>query len=354
MIMIDWISSAIRTPDQVYTGERTTNIRLERSPQGEILKEYRIGKHVDAENEPSSSRKFYVHTPDQQTLLMSGNPAKFLQGHNAFGSDDLLGLYLESGILLRQNAGLFPSPDSWDACCFSVPQFSRIDITRSYRFTSDAEKQDYIRYVAGTARTRHGAAKLYGSETAVFGEGSRRWSFKVYDKLAEYKKNNKCRQIDDELMDWLVGVARFELCLRGQELTAVNDYLRLRCFDVPLQDIWEMYFDRITFNDNSGVTMAKTIQNYENLSNVQKGIYLRWQAGEDLRHTLTKTTYYRVRNELKSLVGVDISVPPSATIAEDKKPVRIDLNASGWDPEPLKHRMFTPRDEIKKEYGFTE
>lgn len=349
MIMIDWIALSIRTPDQVYTNGRTTNIRMERSPEGEILKEYRIGQHVDADNEPSSSRRFYVHTPDQQTLLMSGNPAKFLQGHNAFGSDDIFGLFLESGILVRRNVGLFPSPDSWDACQFSVPQFSRIDITRSYRFSSDAEKQDFIRFVAGTARTRHGAAKLYGTETAIFGEGSRRWSFKIYDKLAEYKKNNKGRQLDDELMDWLVGVARFELCLRTPELKDINLYFRLKQSRVDWDDIWKMYYDRIDFNENSAI---KSNYDFTKLTNAESKAFLQWQSGEDLRRILTRPTFYRLRNGIKNAVGVDIAVSPASTPIEEKKPAKIDLDASGWDPEPIEHKLFRPREEVKKNYGF--
>ena len=348
MIMIDWLSSTTRTPDQVYTNEKTTNIRLERSPLGEIIKEYRIGMNVKAESEPSSSRNFYVHTPDPRTLLMSGNPAKFLQGHNAFGSDDLTGLYLESGNLLRQNAGLFPSPDSWDACQFLMPNFSRIDITRSYRFKSDAEKQDFIRYIAGTARTRHGASKLFGSETAYFGLGSRRWTFKIYDKLAEYRKNNKGQKIDDEIIDWLKGVARFELCLRSPELNVINQTVA-KGGVISLQPIWEDYYNRIDFNEN---TSMKKNEDYGKLNSAQIGTYLRWQNGDDLRKAMTKPTFYRQRQAIKKELGVDISVPPVSTSKETAKTVKSDLDASGWDPEPLEHKMFKPRDVIKDAYGF--
>lgn len=350
MIMIDWLSSTTRTPDQVYTNERTTNIRLERSPLGEIIKEYRIGMNVKADPEPSSSRNFYVHTPDTRTLLMSGNPVKFLQGHNAFGSDDLTGLYLESGILLRQNAGLFPSSDSWDACQFLMPNFSRIDITRSYRFQSDAEKQDFIRYIAGTARTRHGAAKLFGSETAYFGLGSRRWSFKIYDKLAEYKKNNKGKNLDDELIDWLKGVARFELCLRSPELKVINHTVA-QGNSVKLQPIWEYYYSKIDFNENA--TMTKNSHDFSKLTNAESKAFLQWQAGADLRSMMTTPTFYRLRKGIKKALGVDISTPPIGERTEQiKKPVRSDLDPAGWDPEPLEHKMFTPRDEVKKSYGF--
>ncbi|WP_408021561.1 phage/plasmid replication protein, II/X family [Solemya pervernicosa gill symbiont] len=40
----------------------------------------------------SHSNKIHLKTHDKDLLLVEGNPAKFLQGHNIFGSDDLIGL----------------------------------------------------------------------------------------------------------------------------------------------------------------------------------------------------------------------------------------------------------------------
>lgn len=77
---------------------------------------------------------------------------------------------------------------------------------------------------------------------------------------------------------------------------------------------------------------------------------MRWKNGEDLRHTLTHDTFYRHRRAVLASVGVDISTPPQ--VSEGKKTSKIDSDASGWDPEPLEHRMVTPREELKREYGF--
>lgn len=350
MIMIDWISCTITTPDPVYTGNRTSNIGLELSPDGEITQRFFKSLSVSFDDQPSSSRLVQVKTPDPYNLYFSGNPSKFLQNHNLFGSDDPVGLYIESGQRVRSRCGLFPSPQSYDACEFTAPKFSRLDITRSFRFASGSDAQDYIRYVAGTARTRHGAAKLYGSETAQFGQGSRRWNFKIYDKHAEIKKNHKGIYQDEELFEWSKGVVRFELCLRGMELHKINETVALRG-RIDFQTIWQYYFNRITFNENTAMTITKTIEGYEKLTNAEKGVYMRWKNGEDLRHTLTHDTFYRHRRAILASVGVDISTPPQ--VAEGmKKPLKIDSSASGWDPEPLEHRMVTPREELKREYGF--
>ena len=350
MIMIDWISCTITTPDPVYTGNRTSNIGLELSPDGEITQRYFKSLLVNFDDQPSSSRLVQVKTPDPYNLYFSGNPSKFLQNHNLFGSDDPVGLYLESGQRVRARCGLFPSPQSYDSCEFTAPKFSRLDITRSFRFSSCSDAQDYIRYVAGTARTRHGAAKLYGSETAQFGQGSRRWNFKIYDKHAELLKNHKGIYQDDELFEWSKGVIRLELCLRGMELHEINKTVALRG-RIDFQTIWEHYFNRITFNENTAMTTTETIEGYEKLTNAEKGVFMRWKNGEDLRHTLTHDTFYRHRRAVLASVGVDISTPPQVSEGK-KKPLKIDSDASGWDPEPLEHRMVTPREELKREYGF--
>lgn len=352
--MIDWISLSAHTPAPVYTERRCTTVRLERSSDGEILKEYRIGQHVPIFDDlASSSRSFYVFTPDLHTFRMSGNPSKFLQGHNLFGSDDLIGLYLESGLVIRTQVGLFPSPETHDSCMYSPPALSRIDLTRSYRFSTHAEARDYIRFVAGTARTRHGAADLFGSETAYFGKRSRRWSFKIYDKFAEYRKNSKRADYDSELASWSEGVVRFELCLRGQELLEVNNRLLLRQLN-NYNSIWQDYYNRIEFNENVFLKKDIVMNNSDlALTNLQKGYYVRWECGEDLRSALSKPTFYRVRKGIFNALGVDISLPPEPKGQPDDKPaLKSILEPSGWDPEPLEHRIVRPRSDLKASYGF--
>ena len=133
------------------------------------------------------------------------------------------------------------------------------------------------------------------------------------------------------------------------ELHEINKTIALRG-QIDFQSIWEHYFNRITFNENTAMT-TETIEGYEKLTNAEKGVYMRWKNGEDLRKSLPHNTFYRHRRAVLASVGVDISTPPQVSEGK-KKPLKIDSDVSGWDPEPLEHRMVTPREELKREYGF--
>lgn len=358
-MMIDWLSATITAPNELSVGyDSGRNLKLD--SHGAIIRESRTPLSVKDEADPSSSRNFLVFTPDPRTLYLSGNPVKLLQGHNLFGSDDLNGLYLEAGMFVRHFAGLFPSPESYDACEFTKPRYSRIDITRSYRFDTQAEVSEFIRYTAGTARSRHGAAVLHEDETAYFGKNSRRWTMKVYDKHSEFLKNNSalCRnkftrgilrpfmQDQADLIDWSKGIVRFELCLRNQELNEINK--RILQDNVPdWLSVWLSYYQKIQFNDNAAMTTDHTLLE-SSLKPSQKAVIELWRSGKDLRAIYPKPTFYRHRRAILDILGVDIASPPSAV--SDSVRSASGLDPERFDPEPLNSRLVEPRHELKQSY----
>lgn len=358
-MMIDWLSATIKTTGSLSVGyDSGYNIKL--GPGGELIRESRSPFDVTDDSEPSNSKAFRVFTPDDHSLYLSGNPVKLLQGHNLFGSSDLNGLYLEAGLFVRHHAGLFPSPESYDACQFSKPRYSRIDLTRSYRFDTHKEAQEYIRFVAGTARTRHGAAQLFGSETAYFGKHSRRWSMKIYDKHAEFlkngsawKKNKFSRAIiqqlmpgESELIDWSKGIVRFELCLRGQELDGINKMLGYNASLDWLQE-WSAYYNRIQFNENTAMNTQNSLLE-STLKPAHVAILELWRSGKDLRTIYPKATFYKYRRAILDVLGVDIASPPTEEISTNN--LSSVLDARKWDPEPIESRLVEPRKDIKESY----
>ena len=75
-----------------------------------------------------------------------------------------------------------------------------------------------------------------------------------------------------------------------------------------------------------------------------------WRGGKDLRAIMSKPTFYRVRRELLTTVGVDIASPPP-TLARDARTEGSALDPAGWDPEPIKAHFVEP-DGISDQYGF--
>lgn len=351
-MQVDWISAITETPPTLWPGY-TSGERVTLDPRGRMLDRRPSMHHVD-DGEPSSSRNFTVWTPNHGSLYLSGNPVKLLQGHNLWGSDDLLGLYLEAGVFVRHHVGLFPGPQSWKACMFSRPRFTRIDLTRSYRFQTQAEADDYIRFVAGNARSRHGAATLVGGSTAYFGQHSRRWTMKIYAKAHEYLHHERkvqrlvAKVLNGDLVEWSQGIVRFELTLRTPELEDINSYrYGQQAFESQhLLDVWQHYFDRITMTENTIMNTASPLLEHTLPGRLHGALSL-WRAGADLRAIYPRNTFYRYRLEILDKTGIDVSVPPAPDAPQN---VRAELDPSRWDPEPLQAHTVLPRDDLKAQY----
>jgi len=255
---------------------------------------------------------------------------------------------------------MFPSPATCGALKFGLPRFTRLDITRSYRFESVSAAQSFVRHVVGAARSRHGSPKLYGSETAIFGEGSRRWSFKVYDKFSEMMHGRKksfaryregsSEAFDDELMQWSCGVVRFELTLRSLELEHLPQLIiRLGALASPCVvalEVWQDYYSRVSLNDNAIMARQEDIME-KSLSGSQRACLQLWRRGEDLRQVYPQNTFYRHRRALLELVAVDIASAPPVDPAAAAAP---KLDPAGWDPAPIDVRQVEPRSDLKAAY----
>jgi II/X family phage/plasmid replication protein len=181
--------------------------------------------------------------------------------------------------------------------------------------------------------------------------GSRRWSFKVYDKQAELLHHAKKGPLPPHLFDWAAGVVRFELTLRRPELVehaGMVGQLRGEHASRAARQIWQSYFDRITFNENAQMANRSLLE--DALPGHLAIKLAAWRGGADLRGIMTRRTFYRVRRDLLTTVGVDIASPPP-TLARDARTEGSALDPAGWDPEPIKAHFVEP-DGMSEQYGF--
>jgi hypothetical protein len=346
-MQVDWVSGEVSSQSIIAQGFKLydTGRMLVLGPGGEVTQE-RPGRFAF---EGSHDNRLAICSRDGASVYVSGNPAKFFQGHNLFGSMDVDGLYLAAGIAIRQGVGLFPGPETFASCEFTRPRYTRIDLTRSYRFTSNDRARAWLRDVASTARTRHGSAGLGRDGSVTFGKGSRRWSFTVYPKFDELQARGRGHALSSKLephavsrlQEWAEGVVRFELRLRGLELASVW----------PITDplaTWTRYFARIQFNRNNLAALEDDMLT-DTLPSHLLGYLARWKVGEDLRARLSKPTYYRVRRELLTHAGVDIASRPTSDV--EHAFTSGTLPPEGWDPEPIKELLYEPGEDLKRSYG---
>lgn len=300
--MIDWFSG--------YVGYDASQMALgtfvELAPGGEVVRSrsrwetargsWEAGIQVTRglstpQMRDSSVRLGFLCSDD--VLRVSGNPSKFLQGHNAAGpSVSLLGPVVQA--MCRSFAeGLRPA-DVDDETLPAV-QRSRVDVTTAVALDSHERVHQWLVLAASMTRSRHGRA-LDSKGTVYWGKNSRRWTLKAYCKHCELKAHPPAdRELLGELLDWTRDHLRLELCLRRPELKDRGT------LDESI--IWE-YADRLevpTMKAEAKIDVAGLPPH------CRPALQL-WLDGHDVSMVYPRRTFYRHRRSILDTVGVDISM----------------------------------------------
>ncbi|WP_133472012.1 phage/plasmid replication protein, II/X family [Paraglaciecola marina] len=240
-------------------------------------------------------------------LWVSGNPSKFLQGHNVFGSDDLISLVYDMYKVICQQFKLTPTLNELSQVKSGEYDVGMVDINYSFELPSRADVLAFIRALEFKAKTRHGRPSMKG-QTLYFGKSSERWAIKLYCKAEEIK--TKTGQLPTALINkgieaWADNKLRVELRLLGKELTKLELDRGSRFNPSAMTNIFNEYMGRIQMTDQIKLTDEVTSK----LPNRLLSTYTLWSEGHDLRSMMSKPTYYRQRKELIGY-GINIDIRP--------------------------------------------
>lgn len=242
----------------------------------------------------------------QGTMLrLDGNPAKWLQGHNLFGTDDLLGLVGATMDRLVPLLGLTPTFIDRKHWQLGAYRLSRIDCTQMFDVGSHANALAWIRQAEQSASLSHrGRGQIAKGSTLYFGKHSRRWSLKFYAKGPEFMKHTPPALKElPALRAYADRALRCEVVLRSMELKA-------RGLDTAAN--WSE-------NDPQAVTMgilgglhmddvtALTPERIDKLRPAIRAVYQLWKEGHDIRGMYPKPTFYRYRKQLLDALSIDIA-----------------------------------------------
>lgn len=299
--MIDWVTAILpcNHSEAIYGG-RIACI----TPDGEI--EWQVEKKLQVEG--SYSANLNIKSLGPTFIYLDGNPAKWLQGHNLFGSDDLTGLIwlvLERLIPLLKLTPTLADYDAWKAGKYEL---KRVDSTAMWELPVRSDVRAWLRAAEFQAKSRHGRPTMRGG-TLYFGQHSRRWSIKFYSKGDELEAKGKGHKLPyeipyrDNLMQWADNKLRGELTLRSMQLKELGlDIASKWTISTPLE---------LLLSHIEGLDMAEqfslTPAILDDLPGRLVAVYKLWKDGEDLRGMYSKATFYRYRAELQKH-GIDIAV----------------------------------------------
>ena len=300
-VVIDWVSAKVPFAcDGLLSGGMIASF----DRHGEV--EWQSQKYLPIVG--SFSAKIMVKSAGQNMIEISGNPAKFLQGHNLFGSDDLCGLMLET--LRRVAASVDYSPSDCELAVWrsGTYELQRVDITYMYQLPSTADVRTWIRAAEFQSKSRHGRPSTK-SGTLYWGKNSRRWSMKAYskeDEIGSTKDHQLPQEIPhrEELAKYASGMLRVELVLRSMQLKELGA-ARYAANWKPhtATELHSQFLE--TINMSTQVTLSANIR--ADLPPRLLCVYTLWRDGHDPRAIYPKNTFYRYRRELLPF-DVDIAI----------------------------------------------
>jgi hypothetical protein len=228
-------------------------------------------------------------------LLISGNPAKYLQSHNVTGPS-----VSQMGPVLQGLVRAFPEelrpPDSHSLVLPAVHR-SRVDVNTLVDLGSHQAVHDWLMLAETKTKSRHGRASA-SQGTVYWGKHSTRWAMKAYCKHCELRKHPPADpELLPVLLEWTRTFLRIELTLRRPELKHRGT------LDESI--IWE-FFAKLEINTMrvNSYSEAKSVLP----TGMKLGLGM-WYSGTDLKCFLPERTFYRYRKEILAVTGIDVARP---------------------------------------------
>lgn len=304
--MIDWITAKIPCEHaSAVSGGRLVSINPDGSVEWDMPKARAV--------EGSHASNILVQTLEPWLLRLSGNPAKWLQGHNLFGSGDLIGLVAATMERIVPLLNLSPTPADREAWRVGKYDVTRVDCTAMWNLRTRGDVRSYLRALEMQAKSRHGRPMCRGG-TVYFGKHSRRWSLKAYSKGDEVetaaKGHRLARDIPhiEKLHEYANTALRFELVLRS---------MALRERGLARASTWENIRPLDLLRD--AVAKLDMADKFSLTPEILDGLpprlillYEAWKNGKDLRQLFAARTFYRYRKELLKR-GIDINIRQPST-----------------------------------------
>jgi II/X family phage/plasmid replication protein len=242
----------------------------------------------------------------QGTMIrVDGNPVKWLQGHNLFGTDDLLGLVgamMDRLVPLLGMAPTFMDRKHWQVGAYHL---TRIDCTQMFDVGSTPNALAWIRQAEQSASLSHrGRGQITKGSTLYFGKHSRRWSLKFYAKGPEFEKHTSpALKTLPALSSYAERALRCEVVMRSMELKArgldiAANWAENDPHAVTMGILGGLHMDDVT---------ALTPERIDGLKPSLHAVYQLWKEGHDIRGMYPKPTFYRYRKQLLDALSIDIA-----------------------------------------------
>jgi II/X family phage/plasmid replication protein len=327
--VIDWLTLRVFCDAPVDAG-RVVSFK----PNGEI--EWNAPKALHMEGSHSETVRvrraglpIVKGSPDAPLtcLEISGNPAKWFQGHNLFGSDDLPGLSRAFVRAVVARLGYTLTAEEAARIDSGLISVLRIDSTQSWNLGTLPRALSAARALASGSHFNYlGRGSMTETGTVYWKKNSRHVAGKAYCKGQEVRAHKLPPELSrrEDLVDLAQGLVRFEFTFRRMALVQ-------RGLDVVAN--WDrvgatpegMHADLMSTLTISDAGLPD--EDLERIPTRLRAPYVCWRDGEDLRTIYSRATFYRHRKALLPF-GIDLaSEPPAKRDKSNVIPLRVVFHA---------------------------
>lgn len=300
--MIDWITARVpvRSASDLKTGEVSSV-----NKEGEV--EWVSPKRISVRGPYSGS--VTVRSVGIGVVEIAGSPAKFLQGHNAFGSDDLQGVGAAMIERACKSLGLELLDEELVSVRHGRYDLLRVDINYSFATGSRANVLAWIDSAAAVGSLQHRGRGRFRKSTVAWGEGSRYWKLKAYSKGAETEARNhelpETLPMRTRLAAWSDDKLRIELELHVRQLRKLGlDRASSWRNGIP----WELFREYLAKLRLGGHVVLDPAA-LQSIPLTLRPTYSNWVHGSELLSLMSRAKYFRHRRQLLEY-GINIGVPP--------------------------------------------
>lgn len=308
--MIDWITAVIpwRHPAGVHDGQvmsidRAGNVEWSSPKRLAVRGSYESTLHIR-----SDTRSIDFENGDHLNMILDGNPVKFFQGHNLWGTNDLVGLMAETCLKVAEVINL-PIPDlDWLLIENGMYHLKRVDSTAMLDIGNNASVESFLYSLERTGHMRYKGQGIMTKGTIYFGKHSRRESLKFYNKLTEIMAKGHRLPAELEalphLIEWVTGKLRAEHTLRSMQLKQIGLDIAGNWGENKPLEVLTAAMSGLNMSEQHTLTPSAL----DGLPPRLVGIYHLWKEGHDLRAMYPSTTFKRYRKQLQEMAGIDIAV----------------------------------------------
>lgn len=341
--MIDWVSGSLPLSwRETVSGGQVVHLHPDGSVEWATLKTLHL--------EGSYDSRISVRTVRHGWIEFAGNPVKWLQGHNLFGTSDFRGLMFAFAERLCEVLDIEPTVEDRTKWLIGDYELSRVDLTESFSLPSYDDVSAWIKAASEVSTVKWRGRGHYQDGTLYFGKvasGKRasRWQVKLYHKGAEVMlpghRLPELMPYRSELEGWASNKLRVEVTLRGMELDRRGLKRGTSWNERTAGELFSHYSARVEIGDGRVVEDEVLDQ----LPKEAARAYQLWSDGNDIRRLYKRTAYYKYRRILLDECGIDIgSTRPKGNVV----PLRRVLSAVPAElPEYAQEVMFVPPSRLR-------